>query len=197
MRRSAAGNLAGLLTLLGLALLLIGLFLPWIIRIIYLAHAGCPSSPTCPSPWTDARSYWIVFVGSVDLRTPSGWLSAAVGPGLLGAVIVLQGIVMVNAWQGHVSRLLLAGGVLGALVALAIFLLASWIQYCLFFCPPSHIVAPGVFYAGSGLWGGAGVRFLAPGFWVLLGGFLVSIGSDAALLMRGRGRHRTRRVHSA
>lgn len=194
MSRSVSGHLAGLLTLLGLALLLIGLFLPWIIRIIYFAHAGCPSGPICPSPWTDARSYWTEVVGSVDLRTPNGWLSAVEGPGALAVVIVVQGIIMVNAWQGHVSRRLLAGGVLGALVALAIFLLASWVQYCLFFCPSGHIVPPGVFYEGSGLWGGAGVRFVAPGFWLLLGGFLVSMGSDVALLIRLR--HRTQRVHS-
>ena len=56
-------RLAALIALLGVLLLLAGLFAPWIIRIDYFAHVGCPSSPQCPPPATDASSLWRAVTG--------------------------------------------------------------------------------------------------------------------------------------
>ena len=172
----------GVLTLLGSALLLIGLFLPWIIKIDYLPHAGCPSDSKCPAPTTINSSFWQVFLGSVNLASPNWWLTVAIGPGFLLLLILLQGMIALSALRARGARVLFVVGILTALMALIFNLLTAWIDYCLFFCSPGF-VPPGVFHTAPGLFGGVGIRFLASGFWLLLSGFFVIIGSNLVLLV--------------
>ncbi len=170
MSRWVNRRLIGVLSLLGVALLITGLFLPWIIRIDYLAHAHCPNGPGCPPPTTDSRSLWELLVGDVTLSSPSWWLSVAVSLGPLLLVILLQLAIALAGLRGRGTRVLFALGLICALVVLVLYLLAARVFYCLFYC-------------GTGLYVAPGVRILAPGFWLLLGGFLISLGSDLVLLL--------------
>jgi hypothetical protein len=54
------------------------------------------------------------------------------------------------------------------IVGLFVFLFISYIGYCLFYC------------GAMGLWTLKGTRVLGPGFWLILGGFLVSLGVSIA-----------------
>lgn len=170
MSRSVLRRLVGVLSLLGIALLVIGLFLPWIIRIDYLAHAHCPNGLGCPPPTTDSRSLWDLLVGDGTVSAFSWWLSVAMSFGPLLLVFLLQFVIALVGLRGRGTRILFALGLICALVVLVLYLLAARVFYCLFYC-------------GTGLYVAPGVRILAPGFWLLLGGFLLSMGSDLVLLL--------------
>jgi hypothetical protein len=153
-----------------MGLLIIGLFLPWIIRIDYLAHAHCPNGPGCPPPTTDSRSLWELLVGDGTPSAVSWWLSVAVSVGPLLLVLLLQCVIALVGLRGRGPGVLFALGLICTLVVLALYLLAARVFYCLFHC-------------GTGLYVAPGVRLLAPGFWLMLGGFLLAMGSDLAFLL--------------
>src|SRR6185312_4426267 len=99
-------RLAALSALLGILLLLAGLFAPWIIRIDYHAHVGCPSGPQCPPPDTDASSLWRAVTGVGYSPFTLAWatllfVGLAVGLGPLLALILAQGAIARDAWRGR------------------------------------------------------------------------------------------------
>jgi hypothetical protein len=185
-------RLASLSALLGVLILLAGLFPPWIIRIDYLAHVGCPSSPRCPLPDTDASSLWrAVTGGGISSFTLAGasvlFVGLAVGLGPLFTLILAQVAIACGAWRGRSSPTLLKWGVAASLVAMVIFLLASFVSYCFFFCNfQQGFPLPGELYSPAGLYAHPGVRYLAPGFWLLLSGLLLALISDLVLLVGAR-----------
>jgi hypothetical protein len=185
-------RLAALSALVGVPLLLSGLFAPWIIRIDYLAHVGCPSSSQCPPPDTDASSLWRAVTGSGNRPFTLAWATVlfvglAVGLGQLLALILAQVAIARGAWRGRPSRTLLKEGVLAGLLAMVIFLLANFGSYCYFFCNPAQgFPIPGELYSPAGLYAHPGVRYLAPGFWLLLSGLLLTLITDLAVLIGAR-----------
>ncbi|HEY7022650.1 MAG TPA: hypothetical protein VH349_16155 [Ktedonobacterales bacterium] len=86
---------------------------------------------------------------------------------------------------GRPRLALLKGGIVASVVTLILFLGWSYFLYCLFFCG-SGIPLPGEYREASGLWQGSGVRYLAPGFWLALGGYLLSLITDVTLLIGAR-----------
>lgn len=169
-------RLLGALSFLGATLLSIGLFLPWIIRVNYLAHAHCPNGPNCPPPMIDTRSLFELLVGTATPTSLSWWSAVAVGLGPLLLVIFLQIAIGFGGLRGRGSRGLLALGLISAVVVLALSLLSARFYYCLFYC-------------GMGLFTAPGYRILASGFWLLLAGFIMAIACDLLFLLLGR-RHR-------
>lgn len=166
-------RLATFSALVGVPLLLAGLFLPLITRINYLAHAGCPDSPQCPPPSTDTNSYWAI--------------SALVGLAPLLTVIFAQALIARSAWRGSPSRALLRWGLLAGSVALLVFLFLSFFWYCFFFCNLEQgLPIPGQLYSATGMWVSPGVRYLEPGFWLLLSGLLLILATDLTLLVNAR-----------
>ena len=174
MTRQGIRRAAGTLSLAGMALLVVGLFLPWIIRIDYLAHAHCPNGPGCPPPTRDAYSLWQWLTANFALSVPSSWLALGETIGPLLLVLLLQLGIGLAALRGRGSRLLCALGLLFALGLGTFYLLLARVFYCLFYC-------------GTGLFTAPGVRILAPGFWLLLAGFIGAVVSDLALLIMGGG----------
>lgn len=166
----------GALSLLGATLLSIGLFLPWIIRVNYFAHAHCPNGPNCPPPMIDTRSLFELIVGTVTPTSLSWWSAVAVGLGPMLLVIFLQIVIGFCGLRGRGSWGLFALGLISAVVVLTLSLLGARIYYCLFYC-------------GTGLFTLPGYRILASGFWLLLAGFIIAITCDLLLLLLGR-RHR-------
>jgi hypothetical protein len=145
------------------------LFLPWIIKINYLAHAHCPNGPGCPPPTVDTRSLWALIVdGATPL--PSLCLGVVVGLGPLLIVVLLQVAIGLGGLRGRGTRTLFTQGLISALVACAWYLLVARVYYCFFYC-------------GTGLYVAPGVRILAPSFWLMASGFLISVGDDLALLL--------------
>ena len=178
-------HLAALSALLGVPFLLAGLFPPWIIRINYLAHAGCPNSPQCPPPFIDASSYWDkVNAYPFTLTWP---VSLLVGLGPFLALILVQALIARGSWRGRSSRTLLRLGVLAGSLELFIFLFSSYFWYCFLFCNLEQgFPIPGQLYSTTGLWGSLGVRYAALGFWLLLSGLLLTLATDLTLLVGAR-----------
>jgi hypothetical protein len=94
---------------------------------------------------------------------------------------VVPGVVMMILWGSRPRNLLLKAGVAVSVVVLLFFLWWTFFLYCLFFCG-SGIPLPGEYRESSGIWQTSGVRYLAPGFWLLLSGLLLSVGSDLTVL---------------
>ncbi|HEX9035495.1 MAG TPA: hypothetical protein VF808_00725 [Ktedonobacterales bacterium] len=184
----AMRRVLGALCLIGIALLVSGLFPPWIIRINYLSNAHCPHSPTCPPPLIDTRSLWQGVIG--DPPTPaslSWWLNASMILGPLLLIVALQLAIGLAALSGHRSAVLITVGMGWGLVILPLYLLMSRIYYCLF----------AMVCGATGPWATPGDRILAPGFWLLLGGILIAIGCDLALLRQRNGRERRTQLERA
>jgi len=95
---------------------------------------------------------------------------------------VVASVTTMMIWGGRPRLALLKGGVVASIVALVLFLGASWFFYCLFFCG-AGIPLPGEYHESGGLWQSSGVRYLAPGFWLALGGYLLSLITDLTLLI--------------
>jgi len=178
-------RLAALGALVGLLLLVAGLFAPWIIRINYLAHADCPNSPQCPPPFIDASSYWDkVNAYPFTLTWP---ISLLLGLGPFLALILVQALIARGSWRGRPSRTLLRLGVLASSLELLIFLFVSYFWYCILFCALSQgFPIPGELYSPTGLYANPGVRYLAPGFWLMLSGLLLVLATDLTLLVGAR-----------
>jgi hypothetical protein len=164
----------GALSLVGMALIVVGLFLPWIVRINYLAHAHCPNGPGCPPPSTDAYSLWQLLIGNFALSAPTSWLALGETLGAVLLVLLFQAGIGLAALRGRGTRLLFAFGLVCALAVGVFHLLAARIFYCLFYC-------------GGGLFTAPGVRMLGTGFWLLVAGFAVAAVGDLALLVLGGG----------
>jgi hypothetical protein len=208
-------RLVAVSVLLGVLLLLVSGFFPVIIRVIYQSRAGCPTGPECPPPDILADSYgedWISWIRSVF---GAGQVSLDVaitqflfGPAPFLALIIVQAAIAWRAWSGSLlrparnedvvanvatmiifggrpRRVLLKGGVAASVVATILFLGSSWFIYCFFFCG-SGTPLPGEYKESTGPWQSSGVRYLAPGFWLMLSGLLLSVGSDVLLLVSAR-----------
>lgn len=206
-----ARRLAALSTLLGLLLIFGSTFFPGVIRIIYQSRAGCPTGPECPPPYIDASMYWEGWIRYISSPVPltvewAIWQFLWLTP--LLAFIIIQVVIAWRAWRGQPPRTptneevvagvatmmifggrprltLLKGGVVASVVALILFLGSSYFLYCFFFCG-SGIPLPGEYHEGIGPWQGSGVRYLAPGFWLALGGYLLILVTNVALLIDGR-----------
>jgi hypothetical protein len=183
--RARTHRLAALSALVGVPFLLAGLFPPWIIRIDYLAHAGCPSSPQCPPPFIDASSYWDKVNAYPFTLTWPIMLLLGLGPFL--ALILVQALIARGSWRGRPSRTLLRLGVLAGSLELLVFLFSSYFSYCFLFCNLEQgLPIPGELYSTTGLWGSLGVRYVALGFWLLLSGLLLTLATDLTLLVGAR-----------
>ena len=106
---------------------------------------------------------------------------------------VAPGVVMMMLWGRCPRNLLLKTGVAISVIALLYCLWASLFLYCLFFCG-SGIPLPGEYRESSDIWQTSGVRYLASGFWLLLSGILLGLGSDLTVLAQLR---RVARLSSA
>jgi hypothetical protein len=95
---------------------------------------------------------------------------------------VVAGVATMMIFDGRPRLPLLKGGVVASVVALILFLGSSYFLYCFFFCG-SGIPLTGEYRESSGLWQGSGVRYLAPGFWLALGGYLLSLIADLTPLI--------------
>jgi hypothetical protein len=98
---------------------------------------------------------------------------------------VVAGVATMMIFGGRPRLALLKGGVAASVVALILFLGSSFFLYCFFFCG-SGIPLPGEYHESTGLWQSSGVRYLAPGFWLALGGYLLSLITDVTLLIGAR-----------
>jgi hypothetical protein len=86
--------------------------------------------------------------------------------------------------------------VVAGLVTLAAFLFVSEYWYCFFFCNfDQGFPAPGELYSPTGLFAHPGVRNVASGFWLMLGGLVLVLGGDLILLAGARQR-RDRAKHA-
>jgi hypothetical protein len=94
---------------------------------------------------------------------------------------VVANVATMIIFGGRPRHVLLKAGVVVGVVALFLFLLGSLFLYCLFFCG-SGIPLPGQHHESTGLWQSSGLRYLAPGFWLLLCGLLLGLRSDLMLL---------------
>jgi hypothetical protein len=201
-------RLAALSAMSGILLILGSTFFPGVIRIIYQSRAGCPNSPECPPPYIDASTYWDGWIRYMSGPIPLTfdmvigsflWLAPFL------AFFIVQAVIAWHAWRGQLPRTppneevvagmatmmifggrprlaLLKGGIVASVVALILFLGSSFFLYCLFFCG-SGIPLPGEYRESGGLWQSSGVRYLAPGFWLALGGYLLSLITDVTLLI--------------
>ena len=141
-------------------LLISGLFLPWIITNVLK-----------PYPQSDATSFWSLLMSSVTLLR-YGWSTAiTVGfyfvillPFLTGTLICLAGLF------GKGKRVFFLLQLIFVMIGLFPFLYSSYVIYCLFYCGAT----------GAGPWVLKGSRVFGPGFWLILGGFLVSLGVSFA-----------------
>jgi hypothetical protein len=163
MSRWRNRRLAGILSLLGIALFLIGLFLPWIIRSdeswsLFQQLVGNPPTPSSP--------VW--------------WQSVAVSFGPLLLLLLLQVAIALAGLRGRAPRALFAFGLTWALVVLALYLFTARFVYCLGYCSPPPFT-PRSFTNHE-------TRSLASGFWLLLGGLLICAGSDLVLVFLSRQR---------
>jgi len=144
----------------GVALLISGLFLPWVITNV-----------SKPFPQSDATSFWSLLVSAVTVLRYD-WSSAITAgfyfilllPFLTGTLICLAGLF------GKGKRVFFLLQLIFVVIGLFPFLFNSYIIYCLFYCGAT----------GSGPWVLKGYRVFGPGFWLILGGFLVSLGVSFA-----------------
>ena len=180
MRHGMFPRLVSALCLAGITLLIVGLFPPWIIKITYYTGAFC-SGGSCPKPTIYSRSLWELLVVDASPFTPGWWLAASLTLVPLLLVLVLQGEIARTGLIGRGSRRLVAFGLICAVVVTAYYLYGSWAYYCLFYAGCA---------ATPGPWAAPGERILAPGFWLMLTGFLIAIGSDITLLARAPHPHR-------
>jgi hypothetical protein len=204
-RLTAASALLGLLLLLG------STFFPGIIRILYQSRVGCPDGPECPPPDIDASSFWEGWIPNVSGSVPltlNAFIAFLVELAPFLAYITVQVVIAWRAWSGQLPRTqrdgevaasmatmiiwggpprlaLLKGGIVVTVVALVLFLGSSFLFYCFFFCG-AGIPLPGEYHESTGLWQSSGVRYLAPGFWLALGGYLLSLITDLTLLTGAR-----------
>jgi hypothetical protein len=95
---------------------------------------------------------------------------------------VVAGMTTMMIFGGRPRLALLKGGVVASVVTLILFLGSSFVVYCFFFCG-SGIPLPGEYHESTGLWQSSGVRYLAPGFWLALSGYLLSLITDVRLLI--------------
>jgi hypothetical protein len=155
------------LGLVGSALLNSGLFLPWIITNV-----------SEPFPQNVTTSFWPLIM-SVVTSLRFDWTSAAVGFYFFLLLPLLTGILTSFAGLfGKGERVFYVLHLICVIVGLFIFLSNSYVVYCLFYC----------WVTGSGPWVLKGYRVLGPGFWLILGGFLVSLGVSFAQNMLFRPR---------
>lgn len=148
---------AHVIGLLGSALLISGLFFPWIITTFFE-----------PSPQSVTNSFWSLLMSQVPFLRFEGFSVVAVIsvgfyffmllPFLTGILTSLAGLF------GKRKRVFFVLHLIFVIVGLLIFLFSSYSGYCLFYC------------GATGPWALRGTRVLGPGFWLLLGGFLVSLG---------------------
>ncbi|HEX4202762.1 MAG TPA: hypothetical protein VHZ51_00890 [Ktedonobacteraceae bacterium] len=144
--------------LLGSALLISGLFLPWIITTF-----------SEPFPHSDTSSFWLLLVGQVTFLRFDWSSGAIVGFYFFPLLPLLTGILTSLAGLfGKGKRVFFVLHLIFVIVSLCVFLFISYIGYCLFYC------------GATGPWALRGTRVLAPGFWLILGGFLVSLGVSIA-----------------
>jgi hypothetical protein len=153
----------------GAALLISGLFLPWIITNV-----------SQPFPQSDATSFWSLLVSAVTVlrydwssAITAGFYFVILLPFLTGYLICLAGLF------GKGKRVFFLLQLIFVIVGVLPFLFTSYISYCLFYCGAT----------GSGPWVLKGYRVLGPGFWLILGGFLVSLG--VSIVQNRRFRPRT------
>jgi hypothetical protein len=144
--------------LLGSALLISGLFLPWII-----------TNFSEPFPQSDTRSLWSLLMSLVTVLG-FDWSSAiSVGFSFFMLLPLLTGILTSLAGLfGKGKRVFFLLHLIVVIVGVFAFLVSSYIVYCLFYC------------GATGPWALRGTRAPGPGFWLILGGFLVSLGVSIA-----------------
>jgi hypothetical protein len=174
-------RLAALSALLGIPLLPGGILAPLIVRITHFSDTACPNCPLVSN--ADAFSY--VRLVTEYPYTLKGEVALLVMLSPFLALIVAQAAIAWSQWRGRPSRALLTGGLLATLVAMALFLLVSFAWYCLFFCDLKHgFPIPGQPYSVTGDGSAvSGVRYLAPGFWLMLSGLLWTLLTDLTLLV--------------
>ena len=157
-----------LIGLSGAALLIAGLFLPWVITNV-----------SEPFPQSDVTSFWPLLVSAVTVLRYD-W-SSAIAAGLYLVILLpfLTGILICIAGLfGKGKRAFYLLQMILVVIGLFPFLFNSYVNYCLFYCGAT----------GSGPWVLKGYRVLGPGFWLILGGFLVSLGVSFAQNMLFRPR---------
>lgn len=147
--------------LLGSALLISGLFLPWI-----------TTNFSEPSLLSVTQLFWLQVMSQVQVTFrgfdwPSvvmsiGWYFFTLLPILMGILVSLAGLFDKGKRVFFVLYLVFV------IIGLLAFLLISYVDYCIFYC--------GV----TGLWALKGTRILGPGFWLILSGYLVSLGVSIA-----------------
>jgi hypothetical protein len=182
-RLTAPGALLGILLLVG------GAFAPWIVRVYYRSSAGCPAGPECPAPDIITPSYWDYWISVIFGARPltADWvlINFLFGLAPFLALLIVQAALAWRAWRGGLSAALRKWSVVVSAVALLSFLWWSHFVYCLFFCR-AGIPLPGEYQESTGLWQSSGVRYLAPGYWLMLSGLLLSVGSDLLALVAAR-----------
>lgn len=146
--------------LLGAALLISGLFLPWIITTV-----------SEPFPQSYASSFWSLLISQVSFLRFDWSAALAVGFDFCLLLLLLTGILTSLAGLfGKGKRVFFLLHLIAVIDGLFFFLFSSYVGYCLFSCG-----AP-----ATGPWALRGFRVLGPGFWLLLSGFLVSLGVSIA-----------------
>jgi hypothetical protein len=134
MSRLAISRLISVFGLLGLALLVVGLFLPFITTIDYFDVSG---------PYTYALSFW----GSAGLSSAL-FLIAPV------ALVALTQFIPAPAGSRRVRRrVVFILSLIVSIVTLLFFLLVTRVSYCLFYCaPPGPWTLKGVRMLDPGFW---------------------------------------------
>lgn len=150
------------LGLLGVALLFGGLFLPWLITNF------------ADLSQTEQTSLWLLFTGnlsffmnSIRYNWPliiafSFYFLLLLLPCLTGTLTSLTGLYR----QGR--RAFATLHLIAVSIGLYSFIYISYIDYCVFYC------------GSTGPWALKGTKTFGPGFWLILSGFLLSLGIGAA-----------------
>lgn len=150
------------LGLLGVALLFGGLFLPWL--IINFADP----------PQTEQTSLWLFFtsdllfsMNNIRYNWPliialSFFFLLLLSPCLTGILTSLTGLYR----QGR--RAFATLHLIAVIISLYNFIYISYIGYCIFYC------------GSTGPWALKGTKTFGPGFWLILSGFLLSLGIGVA-----------------
>jgi hypothetical protein len=144
--------------LVGPALLISGLFLPWI-----------TTNFSEPFPPSSTESVWAQIMSQVTFHG-FDWSSAtSISFYFLMLLPLLTGIwTSLVGLFGKGKRVLFVLHLAFVIIGLVIFLFSSYVAYCLFYC------------GATGPWALKGTRVLDPGFWLILGGFLLSLGTSIA-----------------
>jgi hypothetical protein len=165
-----------LVGLLGVALLAVGYFLPFVIRVDYLAAGPYPACPA-QAPVTTAQSLWDMFVDAAT-NAPS-WVGAAEVGIFYALPVLIQIVVALVGLRGTNTRAIFALGLTFATLEVLIILAAA--NFLLYF--RLHFVFLIVRSTAGGCPAQADMRMLGAGFWALLVGFLICVGSNLAQIM--------------